>query len=542
MKTQKMFKNFCIVIAFWVSLNWILVHEVHAQQTKPNIIVILCDDLGIGDVSSFNPQGKIQTPNIEALAKGGMKFTDAHSSSSVCTPTRYALLTGRYNWRTRLQKGVQGGMSPPLIAADRITIAGMLKEKGYWTACAGKWHLGLEWQLKPNTKGFQDGIEAGAAGWNVDFSKPFLNGPTTRGFDAYFGISASLDMVPYTFLRDDRVVDMPTVDKDFPMMLGRENGKTRRGPAAEKFEANQVLDAITNQSIQWIDERSAASKQGQPFFIYIPFASPHTPIVPTAAWQNKSGINHYADFVMETDAAVGRIMDKLKSEGLLENTLVLFTSDNGCSDQADFKTLQAAGHDASAGYRGFKSKTYEGGHRVPLIAHWPATVPSGTTCHALVGLQDIYATCASIVGHELKINEAEDSFSFATLLKSPGSDAVRPSLVHHSLQGRFAFRSGNWKIIYWHDGGGFGDKSTANDWKEPLTIEQLQLFDMKLDPSEKRNVIQENVEVAERLTAELKQLIETGSSRPNSTGKNDVRVHWVEPALREKVEGRAGEQ
>lgn len=507
------------------------IHVAEAQQAKPNIIVILCDDLGIGDVSCLNSNGKIVTPNIDALAKGGMKFTDAHSSSAVCTPTRYALLTGRYNWRSRLQKGVQGGMSPPLIAADRVTIAGMLKEEGYWTACAGKWHLGLEWQLKADSKRFQDGIESGQAGWNVDFEKPFLNGPTARGFDAYFGISASLDMVPYTFLRNDRVVELPTVDKDFPMMLGRANGKTRRGPAAEKFEANQVLDALTNQSIQWIDERSAASKQGEPFFIYIPFASPHTPIVPTAAWQNKSGINHYADFVLETDAAVGRIMDKLKSEGLLENTLVFFTSDNGCSDQADFKTLQAAGHDASAGYRGFKSKAYEGGHRVPFIAHWPRVVPAGTTCDALVGLQDIYATCAEMLGHDLKSNEAEDSFSFANLLKATEAKAMRQALVHHSLQGRFAYRSGDWKLIYWQDGGGFGDKSVANDWKESLTVDRMQLFHLKLDPSEKQNVIGENIEVAKRLTDELKQLIETGSSRPNSSGINDVPVHWVAPKL-----------
>jgi arylsulfatase A len=521
-----------IALFICCSLLWLSFTPVSvAGEVKPNIIVILCDDLGIGDVSCFNANGKIATPNIDRLANGGMKFTDAHTSSSVCTPTRYALLTGRYNWRTRLQKGVQGGMSPPLIAADRITIAGMLKKQGYWTACAGKWHLGLGWQLKPATKGFQDGIEAGPAGWGVDFSKPFLNGPTTRGFDSYFGISASLDMVPYTFLRDDRVVEMPTVDKDFPMMLGRANGKTRRGPAAEEFEANQVLGAITDQSVRWIEERAAAANKGEPFFLYIPFASPHTPIVPTESWQNKSGINHYADFVMETDAAVGRIMDKLKAEGLLENTLVFFTSDNGCSDQADFKTLQAAGHDSSAGYRGFKSKTYEGGHRVPLIAHWPAVVPAGTTCTKLVGLQDIYATCASILGHDLEANEAEDSFSFASLLTSPGSEASRSSLVHHSLQGRFSFRAGDWKMIYWHDGGGFGDKSTANDWKESLTLNQLQLFQLKLDPSEKQNVIEENIEVAKRLTAELKQLIETGSSRPNSSGKNDVRVHWVEPKL-----------
>lgn len=520
-----------IFSAFLFCLMCLSFQVLHAQQKPPNIIVILCDDLGIGDVSCFNPQGKITTPNLDSLAKGGLKFTDAHSSSSVCTPTRYSLLTGRYNWRSRLQKGVQGGMSPPLIDAERITLAGMLQEKGYWTACAGKWHLGLGWQLKPDVKEFQDGIESGPAGWGVDFSKPFLNGPTTRGFDAYFGISASLDMVPYTFLRDDRVVEIPTMDKEYPMMLGRENGMTRRGPGAEKFEANQVLDAITNQSIQWIDERANASKQGQPFFIYIPFASPHTPIVPTEAWQNKSGINHYADFVLETDAAVGRIMAKLREEELLENTLVFFTSDNGCSNQADFATLQAAGHDASAGYRGFKSKTYEGGHRVPLIAHWPAVVPAGKTSEALVGLQDIYATCAELVGHELKPTQAEDSLSFAALLKALEGSASRTAMVHHSLHGRFAYRSGNWKIIYWPDGGGFGDKSTANDWKEPLTISQLQLFDMNRDPSEKQNVIHENIEVAKRLTAELKHLIEAGSSRPNAAGKNDVRVHWVEAKL-----------
>jgi arylsulfatase A-like enzyme len=233
--------------------------------------------------------------------------------------------------------------------------------------------------------------------------------------------------------------------------------------------------------------------------------------------------------VLETDAAVGRIMDKLKSEGLLENTLVFFTSDNGCSDQADFKTLQAAGHDASAGYRGFKSKAFEGGHRVPFIAHWPAVVPAGTTCDALVGLQDIYASCAELLGHDLKSNEAEDSFSFANLLKSTEGKAMRQSLVHHSFHGRFAYRSGDWKIVYWQDGGGFGDKSAANDWKEPLTVDRLQLFHLKLDLAEKQNVIGENIEVAKRLTDELKQLIETGASRPNSSSVNDVPVHWVAP-------------
>lgn len=499
------------------------------DEPKPNIIIVLCDDLGIGDVSSFNTQGKIRTPNFDALASGGMKFTDAHTSSSVCTPTRYALLTGRYNWRSRLQKGVQGGMSPPLISADRITIAGMLREKGYWTACAGKWHLGLEWQVKPGAKTFKDVIEKGEEGWGVDFNKPFLNGPTARGFDQFFGIAASLDMVPYTFLRNDRVMEIPNTDKDFPMMLGKANGKTRRGPGSSDFEASDVLDALTQQSIQWIAERAEDSRSGKPFFLYIPLASPHTPILPTEAYQKKSGINHYADFVMETDAAVGRIMEKLKSEGLWENTLLFITSDNGCSDQADFKVLQAAGHDASAGYRGFKSKLYEGGHRVPLIAHWPTTIPAGSICSALVGLQDIYASCAEMVGYELKPTQAEDSISFFDLLKSPEEKGRRQSLVHHSLHGRFSFRSGDWKILYWPDGGGFGDAATANDWKNPLPKDRLQLFDLRSDPAEMQNVIRDELGIARQLTSEFKRLIEDGASREGAVGKNDVNVHWLEP-------------
>lgn len=523
---SKMIYILCGVLAFLLGTAS---SEAQGNDSKPNIIIILCDDLGIGDVTSFNSKGKIRTPNFDALASGGMRFTDAHTSSSVCTPTRYSLLTGRYNWRSRLQKGVQGGMSPPLIAADRITIAGMLREKGYWAACAGKWHLGLEWQLKPGTKAYQDVIEKGEEGWGVDFTKPFLNGPTARGFDQFFGIAASLDMVPYTFLRNDRVVEIPTTDKDFPMMLGRSNGKTRRGPGSTEFEASDVLEALTKQTVLWIGERAEDSRNGKPFFLYVPLASPHTPILPTEAWQKKSGINHYADFVMETDAAVGQIIAKLKSEGLWENTLLFVTSDNGCSDQADFKVLQAAGHDASAGYRGFKSKLYEGGHRVPLIAHWPSTIPAGSTCTALVGLQDIYASCAELVGCELRTNQAEDSISFVHLLKSPEEKGRRQSLVHHSLHGRFSYRSGDWKILYWPNGGGFGDPATANDWKAPLTTDRLQLFDLRSDPAEMQNRISEQLAMAQRMTSEFKSLIEAGASREGAVGKNDVDVHWIEP-------------
>lgn len=520
----------------------ILVGQAHSQGdelngdsnkavTKPNIIVILCDDLGIGDVRAFNPASKIATPYIDRLAAEGMRFLDAHTSSSVCTPTRYSLLTGRYNWRTRLQRGVQGGMSPPLISPDRSTIAGMLKRQGYWTACAGKWHLGLEWQNKDKATNFDDKIEQGSAGWQVDFERPFLNGPTTRGFDEFLGISASLDMIPYTFLKNDRVVAIPTVDRDFPMMLHGKRGRTRKGPAAESFDANQVLEKLTDQTVAWVKERADEAKSGQPFFIYVPLASPHTPIVPTAKWQGKSGLNPYADFVMETDAAVGRILHQLEESGIDDNTLIVFTSDNGCSDQADFKTLEAAGHFSSASYRGFKSKVYEGGHRVPFIVRWPNQVTANTNCSALIGLQDLYATFAELVSSPLAANEAEDSIPFANQLRTPEKQSERQSLVHHSLHGRFSLRSGNWKLVFWPDGGGFGDKIANGDWQTPLKLSQLQLFDLQQDPSEKNNIAESNLEVVRKLSEEMKAIIAKGASRRSTEGSNDVDVHWKHPDI-----------
>jgi len=238
-------------------------------EPHPNIVYILCDDLGYGDVKCFNPNGKIPTPNIDRLASQGMMFTDAHSSAAVCTPTRYGIMTGRYNWRSRLKSGVQGGMSPRLIEQDRLTVPALLKEHGYHTAAIGKWHLGMDWTLKPNAQPFGDNIEKGEDGWRVDFTKPIRNNPNSVGFDYYFGISASLDMVPYTFIENDRVVKVPTEDKAFPMMLGRTNGATRKGPAAADFEAENVLPTLTRKAVEYIEERANAAKSGRPFFLYL---------------------------------------------------------------------------------------------------------------------------------------------------------------------------------------------------------------------------------------------------------------------------------
>ena len=269
---------------------WATLHA--AEQSKPNIVYILCDDLGYGDVHCLGGErSKIATPNMDQLAAAGMTFTEAHSSSAVCTPTRYGILTGRYNWRTRLQKGVLNGYSEPLIAADRLTVPALLKQHGYTTACIGKWHLGMDISQKnPNA--------------------PVGDGPTTRGFDYYFGISASLDMPPFAFIENNRFTEAPTAEKKFQ----------RQGAAAPGFEAVDVLPTLTRKAVEHIDVQA---KAGKPFFLYLPLNSPHTPIVPTKQWQGKSGLGAYGDFVMETDWALGEVLASLDKAGVAGNTLVL---------------------------------------------------------------------------------------------------------------------------------------------------------------------------------------------------------------------------
>jgi arylsulfatase A-like enzyme len=328
---------------------------------KPNFVFILCDDLGYGDVGCFNPEGKIKTPNMDRVAREGMLFTDAHSGSAVCSPTRYGVITGRYAWRSKLKSHVLGGLSPRLIEPARMTVASMLKTQGYHTAAIGKWHLGMDWARKGSGELTELGIEPREQVFNVDYAKPIKNGVNSVGFDYYYGISASLDMVPYTYIENDRVAALPTEDRDYPMFHGREQGRVRKGPAAPGFETENVLPDLTKKAVEYIRTRAADAKQGKPFFLYLPYASPHTPVAPTKEWVGKSGLNAYGDFVMQTDAAIGQVLQALDQQGLAENTLVIITSDNGCSPQADFPGLLAKGHDPSQVLRGHKADIYEGG-------------------------------------------------------------------------------------------------------------------------------------------------------------------------------------
>lgn len=492
------------------------------RERQPNIVYILCDDLGYGDVRCLNPEGKIPTPNLDRLAAQGMIFTDAHSSSAVCTPTRYGIMTGRYNWRSRLKSGVLGGLSPPLIEPGRLTVPALLKQNGYHTAAIGKWHLGMDWELKTDAKAFDDTIEKGEDGWRVDFTKPIRHGPNHVGFDYYYGISASLDMVPYTFIDNDRVVTLPTTDKAFPMMLGRTNGYTRKGPAAADFEAAEVQPVLTRKAVEYIEQRADVVKRGQPFFLYLPLAAPHTPIVPTAEWQGKSGLNPYADFVMQVDADVGKILAALEKGGFAGSTLVIFTSDNGCSPQADFRGLRAKGHDPSRAFRGTKADAFEGGHRVPFIARWPGKIKAGSTSDQLICLNDLMATCAELLGAKLPENAGEDSISMLPALLGKTDAPSRQTLVHHSINGSFAIRDKSWKLLLCPDSGGWSAPKPGS--AEAKSLPAVQLFDLRQDLGETTNVQDAHPEVVTRLTKLLEQYVADGRSTPGPPQPNTGEV------------------
>ena len=490
---------------------------------KPNIIYVLCDDLGYGDVRCLNPEGKIATPHADRLAREGLIFTDAHTSSSVCTPTRYGVITGRYSWRSKLQSGVLGGLSPRLIEADRLTVPALLKQHGYRTACIGKWHLGMDWVKHEGREVSELNIEKPDQVSSVDYVQPIKNGPTSVGFDYYFGIAASLDMVPYVFIENDRVTAAPTGEASYPLTLGRDEGKaTRQGPVAPGFTAMGVLPAFTDKAVQYIGERAADAKAGQPFFLYLPLASPHTPIAPTPEWQGKSGISPYADFVMQTDATLGALLAALEKHGLAQDTLVIFTSDNGCSPQANFTELAEKGHHPSAQFRGHKADLFEGGHRVPFLVRWPARVRAGTTSDQTICLADLFATCAEIVGAKVPDNAGEDSVSILPALAGQADKPLREAVVHHSINGSFAIRQGKWKLILSSSSAGWSDPRPNTPAAKALP--PVQLYDLAQDVGEKANIQAEHPEVVARLTALLEKYVADGRSTPGAPQQNAVAI------------------
>lgn len=488
---------------------------------RPNVVYILCDDLGYGDVRCLNPQGRIPTPHLDRLAAEGMAFTDAHSGSSVCTPTRYGILTGRYAWRSRLQRGVLGGLSPRLIEPGRLTVAEYLRQQGYATACVGKWHLGMDWATHPGRTTEALGIETPEQAGSVDFTHAIRGGPLSVGFDRFFGIAASLDMVPYTFIRDDRVEALPTATMKLPMKLGKP-GFTREGPGAPGFRGDDVLATLTREAVGTIGTFAPDAAGGKPFFLYLPLTSPHTPILPSEPWRGKSGLNDYADFVMETDAAIGQVLAALENHGMARNTLVIVTSDNGCSPAADFPALAAAGHAPSHVFRGAKADLYEGGHRVPFLVRWPARVAPGRKSDNLLCLTDLFATMADILGSPPPDDAAEDSISFLPALQTVNGQPRRDAVVHHSITGSFAIRQGRWKALLATDSGGWSSPRPGS--AEAATLPDTQLYDLVSDIGETTNVAATHPDVVSQLTHLLDHYVAEGRSTPGPRQANAVDV------------------
>ena len=473
----------------------------------PNLVYVLADDLGYGDLGCLNPQGKIATPHLDRLAGQGMVFTDAHSGSAVCAPTRYGVLTGRYCWRSSLKQGVLGGYSRRLIEPGRLTVPELLRRRGYATACLGKWHLGMDWPLK------QGGLaQADADGWKVDYARPIQNGPNSVGFDEYFGISASLDMPPFVFIENDRAVTVPTVEKTW----------IRKGPAAADFEAVDVLPTLTRKAVEYVRQHAAAAKAGRPFFLYLALSAPHTPILPTGPWQGRSGLNPYADFVMQVDDSMGRLLRALDESGLAANTLVFFTSDNGCSPAADVKDLEAKGHHPSYRFRGYKADLFDGGHRVPFLVRWPGKVKPGSTSSQLTCLTDLMATCADVLGERLPDNAGEDSVSLLPALVGRDSGSLREAVVHHSINGSFAVRQGRWKLELCPDSGGWSPPRPGT--AEAKKLPPIQLYDLAADPGEQHNLHDKHPEVVARLGRLLDKYVADGRSTPGAPQPNDGAV------------------
>ena len=474
-------------------------------ENHPNIIYVLADDLGYGDIGVFNENGKIGTPSLDEMAAEGMRFTDAHTSSSVCTPTRYGILTGRYNWRSSLKSGVLWGYSPALIPEERTTVAIVLKNAGYHTAFIGKWHLGWNWGT--------DGEG------NVDFSLPVENGPNENGFVYAYGHVASLDIPPYVYVENGSATSIPV---DSTENTGKYSW-WRKGLTAPDFDHMDVTPNFFRRGIAYIQERA---KTGAPFFLYLALPSPHTPILPLQEWQGQSGLNPYADFVMMVDSYMGKLLEAVDEAGIKNNTLIIFTSDNGCSPAAKIEEMTARGHYPSYIYRGHKADIFEGGHRVPFIARWPDAVKAGVENDETICTTDLMATCAAITGYSLKDDEGEDSYNLLPLLKGEQpKKPLREATVHHSINGSFAIRKGDWKLNMCPGSGGWS--APRPDDKEAIRgLPRIQLYNLKEDPSETRNLQESHPEKVEELKALLTKYIQDGRSTPGAVQANDGARIW----------------
>ena len=474
-----------------------------AAAPQPNVIVILGDDMGIDSVSAFNTKMGLKTPAIDQLASEGMSFMDAHSTSGVCSPTRYGLLTGRYNWRSRLKRGIVGKWERPLIANARLTLPEMFRAQGYATCMIGKWHLGWNWPGKGG--GVTEKLD------KIDFTKPIAGGPNSHGFDYYFGDDVP-NWPPYVWRENVNLLGNLTAQIKQGTMVG-----VSAGPAVPDWDFSAVLLVYGKRCAKYIHSRKG---EDQPFFLYFPMPSPHTPIAPGGKFKGITGIRSYADFLVETDWALGEILKALKDTDQADNTVVFFTCDNGTSPRANFPQLDAAGVHLNVNWRGWKADAYEGGHRVPFIVRWPGQVKPGTRSTQTITLTDIMATCAGILGTELPADTGEDSVSLLPLLQGAKfKKALHDSVIHHSGSGHFAIRKGQWKLLLCRGSGGWSPPREIEAAKKKLPM--LQLYDLANDPKESKNLHAQYPDKVKELVSDLAKAFRNGRTTRGPRQQNE---------------------
>jgi len=479
---------------------------VNAAGVKPNVVFVFADDMGYGEIEALNPDhSKIPTPNLNQLAVEGCVFTDAHSTSSVCSPTRYSLLTGRYNWRTRLQKGVLTGDDEPLIAAGRLTLGKLFQQQGYKTAIFGKWHLNYNYEVPADLEHLAKPIKTKqrlTAPFPIGTHVP--DGPLTRGFDHYYGFHHARTMS--SFVRDDQIVD--------------------------EIDVVDALPTLTRAVVEYIDQHAEAARLGQPFFLYYPMSSPHAPIVPAEAWQGKGKIGTYADFVAQTDGSVGEVMQAINRNGLASNTIFIFSSDNGTSKVAKIQQLEAQGHYPSGRLRGSKADLWDGGHRIPFIVRWPGHIEPQSHSDQLVCLSDWMATFADMFSVEITDNFAEDSISFLPALSSQPVPNPRTSIIHHSIDGKFAIRQDEWKLLLSPGSGGWSAPKDRAAIERGLP--ETQLYNLDNDLGEQSNLVAAHPSKVKELIQLLKEMVANGRSTPGTVQSNDVDIDiWKRSTLRD---------
>ena len=487
------------------------------DSAKPNILIIYADDMGYGDLACQNEKSKIPTPNLDQLASEGMRFTDGHSSSGICTPSRYALLTGRYHWRDF--HGIVGALGGSVFKSERLTLPEMLKEQGYHTGAIGKWHLGWDWDAyklpgsKPRSGTVKKGKQQKVWGPEAfDWSKPIPDGPLAHGFDYYFGDTV-INFPPYVWIENDRVVKAPDTIMDtgaWPK-IKEGNWECRPGPMASDWNPYENIPTTTQKGVVFIERQK---EKAEPFFLYFAFPSPHAPIIPNDEFDGKSEAGAYGDFVYETDDACGKLLKALEESGQADNTIVIFSADNGPENYA-FVRDDKFDHWSSGPLRGRKRDIYEGGHHVPFIVKWPGVTKAGAVSDQLIGQIDIMATCAEVVGYELPKDQADDSFSMVNALK--GGDAERSTMVHNTFEKQYAVRAGDWVLINFKTG---ETKKSPEGWmkRHGYPAEDglpHELYNLSEDLGQRNNLAKQQPERVEQMKALLKQIREAGHSAPH---------------------------